>query len=142
MAYRKIAIATGLIVSVLASGEVLAASQNHSPGANHSPQSEQIAQQIRVPTGAFQNSDWYVYLNVENDTYVYYGSSKNSDNALELFGAYISGSPERRIFTWYNGDYEYQVAWRPNDPTVIRLQVFAPNGSEILNELLDQDWDV
>ena len=38
--------------------------------------------------------------------------------------------------TWRNGDHRYQVVWQPSDPMFIRLQVFEPNGSEVLNRLL------
>lgn len=90
----------------------------------------------QFPTGTFGDADWSVSLSYNNNTYYYRGENKQSGNALNLSGAQLGGSSERPVFTWRNGAYRYQVTWQPNDPNFVRLQVFAPNGSEILNRLL------
>ncbi len=105
-------------------------SQHHSTSVT-----EQIAQ-IYAPTGTFQSSDWYVSISYSNNTLVYYGEEKGTSNWIQISGASISGSSDRRVYTWNNGGYLYQVAWRPSDPNVIRVQVFTPSGREILNQLM------
>lgn len=110
----------------------VSSSHSHQPATNST---EQIAQ-VYAPTGTFQSPDWYVSISYSNNTFVYYGEEKGTNNWIQLSGASVSGSSDRRVYTWDNGGYLYQVAWRPSDPNVIRVQVFTPSGREVLNQLM------
>ncbi|HEY9612345.1 hypothetical protein [Allocoleopsis sp.] len=95
----------------------------------------------KFPTGTFMDDTWSVSLSFENNSYFYSGKNMRTGSSLLLSGATTSGNNQRRVFTWRNGPNRYQVVWRPSDPDVIRVQVFAPNGKEILNRLLSQNAD-
>ena len=62
-------------------------------------------------------------------------------SSLLLSGATVTGNNQRRVYNWRNGPSRYQVVWQPSDPNVIRVQVFAANGKEILNRLLYANYD-
>jgi hypothetical protein len=88
------------------------------------------------PRGTFMDDTWSVSLWFENNSYFYQGKNMKTGASLLLSGATVSGNNQRRIYTWRNGPSRYQVTWRPSDPSVIRVQVFAPNGKVQLNRLL------
>ncbi len=128
-------ITSGLLLAlVIAAPKAAIASASH-PQPSEASRTEQIAQ-VYAPTGTFQSSSWYVNISYSNNTLVYYGEEKGTSNWIQLSGASVSGSSDRRVYTWDNGGYLYQVAWRPSDPNVIRVQVFTPSGREILNQLM------
>lgn len=128
-------ITSGLLLAlVIAAPKAASASASH-PQPSEASRTEQIAQ-VYAPTGTFQSSSWYVNISYSNNTLVYYGEEKGTSNWIQLSGASVSGSSDRRVYTWDNGGYLYQVAWRPSDPNVIRVQVFTPSGREILNQLM------
>jgi hypothetical protein len=95
----------------------------------------------KFPTGTFMDDTWSVSLSFENNSYFYRGKNMKTGSSLLLSGATTSGNNQRRVFNWRNGPSRYQVVWKPSDPSVIRVQVFAPNGKEILNRLLSQNAD-
>jgi hypothetical protein len=90
----------------------------------------------QFPTGTFMDDTWSVALWFENNSYFYQGKNMKTGASLMLSGATTSGNNQRRVFTWRNGPSRYQVVWQPSDPNVIRVQVFSPNGKQILNRLL------
>ncbi|HEY9835061.1 MAG TPA: hypothetical protein V6D26_31205 [Stenomitos sp.] len=90
----------------------------------------------QFPTGTFMDDTWSVALWFENNSYFYQGKNMKTGASLLLSGATTSGNNQRRVFTWRNGPSRYQVVWQPSDPNVIRVQVFSPNGKQILNRLL------
>jgi hypothetical protein len=94
--------------------------------------------QSNLPIGIFEDSQWAVTLQYTNNALTYIGSNKRTGDYLELRGARVSGNAQRRLYIWRNGDYTYQVAWRPSDSGYIRLQVFDGRGREILNRLLSR----
>ena len=124
-------LSTGLIVSASTAASFNRAET--SPAA--SPDTVEVAQ-AAYPYGTFYSGEWEVTLDYYNNAMTYSGYNRYSGDSIYLSGASVGGSSARRTYTWRNGSYSYQVAWRPNDPGVIRLQVFAPNGSEVLNDLL------
>lgn len=84
---------------------------------------------------AFSDGEWLVTIGKNGDDFTYYGVNLKSRASITLRGANLAANSQRHVYTWNNGDYRYQVAWRPSDPQVIRLQVF--NGrEELLNRLL------
>jgi hypothetical protein len=95
----------------------------------------------QFPTGTFMDDTWSVALWFENNSYFYQGKNMKTGASLMLSGATTSGNNQRRVFTWRNGPSRYQVVWQPSDPNVIRVQVFSPNGKEILNRLLYANYD-
>jgi hypothetical protein len=95
----------------------------------------------QFPTGTFMDDTWSVSLSFKNNSYFYSGKNMKTGSSLLLSGATTSGNNQRRVFTWRNGPNRYQVVWQPSDPSVIRVQVFAPNGKEILNRLLSKNAD-
>ena len=94
--------------------------------------------QYAAPLGTFQDDTWFVRISYWNNAYFYEGNNKNTGDSIQLSGATFGGNSSRRTMTWNNGGYRYQVAWQPNDPGYIRVQVFSPNGQQILNRLLEQ----
>ncbi|MEM9540059.1 MAG: hypothetical protein AAGA60_11240 [Cyanobacteria bacterium P01_E01_bin.42] len=95
-----------------------------------------IAQQ--APIGVFQDDTWFVRISFYNNAYFYEGNNKNTGDSITLSGANFGGNNSRPTMTWDNGGYLYRVAWQPADPGYIRVQVFSPNGEQILNRLLYQ----
>ncbi|MBR8836665.1 MAG: hypothetical protein DSM106950_22280 [Stigonema ocellatum SAG 48.90 = DSM 106950] len=91
---------------------------------------------FNYPRGEFRDQEWRVNLSYKQESYNYQAKNLNDGTSLFLRGARKSGDDQRQIYTWRNGQYSYQVVWRPNAPNTIRLQVFAPNGRTILNRLL------
>lgn len=91
----------------------------------------------KYPLGNFQNNKWLVSIRLENNQLTYLGRSRTSGKSLYLKGSRISGNNQRKIFTWNNGNYRYQVIWQPNDPNYIRLKVLNSR-RELLNELLSK----
>lgn len=88
--------------------------------------------------GRFSDNEWLINLVFEGDTAYYKGQNLETGDSLELSGASVSGSSERTTYTWRNGEYQYQVVWRKEDPDFIRLKVLDGNNSEILNRLLNR----
>jgi len=92
--------------------------------------------QVSTPVGMYGDGTWMVTISRDGGVLNYYGKNVKTGDSLRLRGAKIGGSSDRRIYTWSNGDYDYQVAWQPSDPGVIRLQVFDGGGRESINSLL------
>ncbi|MBD2425827.1 hypothetical protein [Phormidium sp. FACHB-1136] len=89
--------------------------------------------------GDYMNDNWFISLWFENGTMHYQGTDRRRpNNSMYLSGATESGTRDRQIYTWRNGGHRYQVTWRPSDPDYIRLQVFDPNGRELVNNLLER----
>lgn len=93
------------------------------------------------PSGSYGDGTWEINLWFENNAYHYYGHNVRTGDSLSLSGAQVSGNSKRRVYTWRNGDHRYQVSWQPSDPDYIRLQVFAPNGRQVLNRMLSRIYD-
>jgi hypothetical protein len=92
--------------------------------------------QIYANEGTFTDSEWQVTIGYDGNAFSYYGVNLRTGNSIRLRGAKVSGNSQRRIYTWTNGDFRYQVAWQPSEPQIIRLQVFDGRGREVLNRLL------
>lgn len=88
------------------------------------------------PTGTFQDETWQVTLRGEGSNLRYEGRNLKTGDSLNLSGATVATSQDRKVYTWYNGDYQYRVSWRPSDASVLRLQVITPKGKELINSLL------
>lgn len=95
--------------------------------------------QIYANEGTFVDDEWQVIIGYDGNALSYYGSNHRTGNSIRLRGGRVSGNRQRHIYTWTNGDFRYQVAWRPSDPEVIRLQVFDGRGRELLNRILYSD---
>ena len=89
------------------------------------------------PEGTFANSEWSLNLFARNNNIYYQAQSLKDSSSLNLENGRTSGSNDRKIYTWNNGAYRYQVVWQPNDPDFVRLRVFTPSGEE-LNQLLSR----
>lgn len=91
------------------------------------------------PSGNFSDDNWLISLWYENSTYHYKGTNLRTGDSISLQGVRVSGSHQRHVYTWKNGNYLYQVTWQPRDFYYIRLQVFDPNGKQLLNRLLTKN---
>ncbi|MEL7241844.1 MAG: protein kinase [Cyanobacteria bacterium J06573_2] len=89
------------------------------------------------PEGRFANSEWSLNLSRSGNNIFYEAQSLKDSSSLNLQNGRISGTSDRRIYTWNNGNYRYQVIWQPNDADYVRLRVFTPSG-EALNQLLSR----
>jgi len=100
------------------------------------------------PKGAFMDSSqqWLVKLNLDEfGAYTYEAQNRKTGDNLTLKNAEISGNQERYTYIFKNGEYKYIIAYRPTDAEYIRLTVVNPQGSTILNRLMEKvgnDWDV
>lgn len=95
--------------------------------------------QASLPTGQWldRNHNFSVDVSYYNNALHYEGYDLNNEASIHLSGATVGGTSQRRTYTWRNGGHRYRIAWRPSDPNVARLQVFAPNGRELVNTLMD-----
>ena len=100
------------------------------------------------PSGAFMDGrrNWVVLLKLDEfGNYSYEGIDRKNGGSLVLKNAEISGNRQRYTYTFRNGGHRYIIAYRPKDPTIIRLTVVNPQGRTILNRLMERigdDWDV
>jgi hypothetical protein len=97
--------------------------------------------QANLPTGMYSDGEWSVTIGYDNNALSYYGENLRTGDSINLRGARVSGNNQRRIYTWRNGDFRYQVAWQPRDPGVIRVQVINGRGREVLNRILYSNGD-
>ncbi|MEM8641219.1 MAG: hypothetical protein AAGG51_20745 [Cyanobacteria bacterium P01_G01_bin.54] len=93
--------------------------------------------QATLPIGQWLGGGFEVNIAYFDNALHYHGYDLRNGSSLHLVGATVSGDRSRRLYTWRNGGHRYQVAWQPNDPEVIRLQVFDPNGRQLINTLMD-----
>ncbi len=99
-------------------------------------QNQPVIAQPGLPLGTFEDPQWSITLDYYNNALSYYGMNKKTGANLELRGAKVAGTPQRRVYIWTNGDTTYQVTWQPSDPNFIRIQVFDGRKREVLNRLL------
>lgn len=97
--------------------------------------------QPNAPLGMYSDGEWSVTIDYYENAFSYYGRNIRTGDSLTLRGAKVSGNSQRRIYTWSNGDYKYQVVWQPRDSGVIRVQVFDGRRRESLNRLLYRTSD-
>jgi hypothetical protein len=88
------------------------------------------------PEGSFKDAEWQVSLNRKNNSYHYRGVSLETGTSIELAGAKVSGTSQRRTYTWNNEGTKYQVVWQAQDPDFVRVKVVSSRGRIILNRLL------
>jgi hypothetical protein len=88
------------------------------------------------PEGNFKDAEWQVTLSRRNNSYHYRGISLETGTSIELAGAKVSGTAQRRIYTWNNEGTRYQVVWQAQDPDFVRVKVVSSRGRTILNRLL------
>jgi hypothetical protein len=136
MNLKAIALASILGVSAPA----ICASQQRFAIADIALSTHAIAQP-NAPLSMFSDGEWSVTIDYKENAFSYHARNMRTGDTLSLRGAKVSGDSQRRIYTWNNGDYRYQVAWQPGDPGVIRLQVFDGRGRETLNRLLYKSND-
>jgi hypothetical protein len=127
MNLKAIALATILGLSAPAIGDVVL--------------STHAVAQPNAPLSMYSDGEWSVTIDYNENAFSYHATNTRTGDTLNLRGAKVSGDSQRRIYTWNNGDYRYQVAWQPSDPGVIRLQVFDGGEREILNRLLYETSD-
>ncbi|WP_309737855.1 MULTISPECIES: hypothetical protein [unclassified Chamaesiphon] len=94
-----------------------------------------MAQEQRL-SGVFGDNKWTVSIFYERDAYRYTATKIGDKTGLDLAGATIGGTRDRRTYTWSNGDTRYQAIWQQKDPDFIRVRVLSPGGTEIFNRLL------
>jgi hypothetical protein len=88
------------------------------------------------PEGTFGDAEWQLSLSRQNNSYHYRGVNIATKTSIELAGAKVSGSSQRRIYTWDNEGTKYQVVWQAKDPDFVRVKVVSSRGKTILNRLL------
>lgn len=97
---------------------------------------------LNSPYGGFYDEHWIITINIGKSGYTYEGFNKRTNSSIKILTApQFSGNKERQVYTWVKNKHRYQVAFRVNQPNVIRLQVFNPAGKEILNRLLQRSTE-
>jgi hypothetical protein len=94
-----------------------------------------MAQEQKL-NGVFGDNKWTVNIFYEQNAYRYKANSIGDKTGIDLSGATISGTRDRRIYTWNNGGTRYQAVWQQKDPDFIRVRVLSPRGNEIFNRVL------
>jgi hypothetical protein len=94
-----------------------------------------MAQEQKL-NGIFGDDIWTINVFYERDAYRYRATSTSNAPGIELAGATVGGTRDRRTYTWSNGGTRYQAIWQPRDPDFMRVRVLSPGGTEIFNRLL------
>jgi hypothetical protein len=100
-----------------------------------------MAQPEQKLGGVFSDNKWNVSIAYDRNTYRYRANSIGDKTGIDLAGAVVSGTRDRRTYTWNNGGTRYQAIWQKKDPDFIRVRVLSPSGKEILNRLLKREED-
>jgi hypothetical protein len=94
-----------------------------------------IAQPQKL-SGVFGDNKWIVSIFFERNAYRYNATKIGDKTGIDLAGATINTTRDRKTYTWNNGGTRYQAVWQQKDPDFIRVRVFSPRGDEIFNRLL------
>jgi hypothetical protein len=94
-----------------------------------------MAQEQKL-NGVFGDDQWTVSVFYEQNAYRYKAMSIGDKTGIDLSGATIGGTRDRKTYTWNNGGTRYQAVWQKKDPDFIRVRVLSPRGNEIFNRLL------
>jgi hypothetical protein len=100
-----------------------------------------MAEQAQKLDGIFADDQWSVNIFSERNVYQYYAVNLKRRSEIKLSGAIVSGTRDRRTYSWNNGGTRYQAVWQQRDPDFLRVRVFSPQGQEILNRLLKRQED-
>jgi hypothetical protein len=98
----------------------------------------QVLANPSFPSGDYSDGLWLITLSYQDNVRHYSGRNLKTGDTIALSGSNVSGNNQQWVYTWLNDKYRYQVAWQPEDPDVIRLQVLSPSGKAILNRLLQR----
>jgi hypothetical protein len=100
-----------------------------------------MAQPEQKLGGVFSDNKWNVSIAYDRNTYRYRANSIGDKTGIDLAGAVVGGTRDRRTYTWNNGGTRYQAIWQRKDPDFIRVRVLSPSGKEIFNRLLKREED-
>ena len=100
-----------------------------------------MAQSEQKLSGVFIDRIWNVSIAYDRNTYRYRANSMGDETGIDLAGAVVGGTSDRRTYTWNNGGTRYQVSWQKKDPDFIRVRIFSPSNKEIFNRLLKRQED-
>jgi hypothetical protein len=100
-----------------------------------------MAQSEQKLSGVFSDNKWNVSIAYDRNTYRYKANRIGDKTGIDLAGAVVGGTRDRRTYTWNNGGTLYQAIWQKKDPDFIRVRVLSPSGKEILNRLLKRQED-
>ncbi len=98
-----------------------------------------MAQTEQKLSGVFNDNKWSVYISYDRNTYRYQAGRVGNETEIDLAGAVVGGTSDRRTYTWNNGGTLYQAIWQKKDSDFIRVRVLSPNGKEIFNRLLRRE---
>ncbi len=91
--------------------------------------------------GTFQNEHWQVdFRRWEPAAFFYRGTNRRTGNTIQLIDDEVRGTTDRPQYLFRNANTVYQVTFRSNDPSTIRVEVFQ-NDRRILNQLLTRIAD-
>ena len=94
-----------------------------------------IAQPQKL-SGIFGDNKWTVSIFYEQNAYRYTATKIGDKTGIDLAGATVNTTGDRKTYTWNNGGTRYQAIWQQKDPDFIRVRVLSPRGIEIFNRLL------
>lgn len=105
----------------------------------NSPVAQHMLSAITAPKPneypAYADDEWLVTFEQDGKDIIYYGVNIKTKNGIKLRNVTVQSYPQRRVFSWNNGGTIYQIAYQPNDPDFVRLQVFEGK-KQLLNRLL------
>jgi hypothetical protein len=94
-----------------------------------------IAQPQKL-SGIFGDNKWTVSVFYEKNAYRYTATKIGDKTGIDLAGATVNTTGDRKTYTWNNGGTRYQAIWQQKDPDFLRVRVLSPRGTEIFNRLL------
>jgi hypothetical protein len=126
--------AQAFILSAILGLSIPAVSLSFAPAAT--AQAPTKLQNIFKLQGMFLDSDWAIYLTLDNKgVHKYRGLNLKTNQSIELKQSKVSSNDLGQVYTWQNGSSKYQIIWQAQNPDFIRLQVFQ-NGKMTLDRML------
>jgi hypothetical protein len=123
------------LVTAVMVGLVVPLADNFShPAVAQSPAIASVA----PPIGTFRDGNWTITVSEQNGTYRYSAYDLRTGKSIELRGATVTNQGNKRLYTWNQGETKHRVIWQPQEQDYVRLQVIAPNQTELMNRLLSR----
>jgi hypothetical protein len=123
------------LVTAVMVGLVVPVADNFShPAVAHS----QAIASVTPPIGTFRDGNWTVTVSAQNGVYRYLAYDLRTGKSIDLRGATVTNQDGKRLYTWHQGETKYRVIWQPQEQDYVRLQVIAPNQTEVMNRLLSR----
>ncbi|RUS93993.1 hypothetical protein DSM106972_094640 [Dulcicalothrix desertica PCC 7102] len=100
------------------------------------PKTQVATNSFDYPSGYFKDVTWGVQLTYNGGEYNFKRIHLETQQSIDISNGRKSGNKNRQVYTWKQDGYSYRVSYRPQQPNIIRLEIYHPSGQAILNRLL------